>query len=194
MNVTDPFELFSNWLADSKAAGSVLPHAMALATTDIHGAPDVRMVMLRSFTPTGFAFFTDRKSAKGNQLRANPQAVLLGYWRELGRQVRVSGTVSETTPEEDDSAFGERPRDAKLAIAAWQQGSAIGDTEKLYDTVRALEQRLLDGVIKRPSRWGGYRLLPNRFVFWEERPGHIHWSQAYHHAEDGSWNRSLIAP
>ena len=100
---------------------------MALATADADGMPDARMVMLRSFGGDGFVFFTDRESAKGAQLRANPRAVLLGYWRELGRQVRVSGRVEETSPTEDDEAFRERPP----RRAARHRGMAPGNANRL---------------------------------------------------------------
>ena len=194
MTDADPFQLFSHWLADSRAAGAILPQAMALATADAEGMPDARMVMLRSFGPDGFVFFTDRDSTKGAQLRATPRAVLLGYWREFGRQVRVSGAVSETSPDEDEKAFRERPRNAKLAIAAWRQGATIDGPEELRTAIRAIGQRLPDGNVKRPERWGGYRLFPDRFVFWEERPDHMHRRQDYRRTENGAWKRTLLSP
>ena len=194
MTAADPFELFDRWLADARNAGAVLPQAMALATADVGGMPDARMVMVRGSGRDGFVFFTDRESAKGEQLRANPRAVLLGYWRELGRQVRVGGPVEETSAAEDEAAFGERPRDAQIAIAAWRQGSRIAAPEKLQAAVQTVEQSVRDGDIPRPARWGGYRLLPDRFVFWEERPDRLHRRVEYRRAEDGSWERSLLAP
>ena len=195
MASSDPFELFDRWLADARAAGAVLPQAMALATADADGMPDARMVMLRRTGRDGFVFFTDRDSAKGDQLRSNPRAVLLGYWRELGRQVRVSGRVEETLPTEDDEAFRERPRDAQLAIAAWRQGTRIdAPWELLHTVVLAIEQHFRDSDVPRPARWGGYRLLPERFVFWQERPDRIHRRQEYRRAANGEWRRSLLAP
>jgi pyridoxamine 5'-phosphate oxidase len=195
MASSDPFDLFSRWLADARAAGAVLPQAMALATADADGMPDARMVMLRSFGDDGFVFFTDRASAKGAQLRANPRAVLLGYWRELGRQVRVSGRVEATSPTEDDEAFRERPRDAQLAISAWRQGTRIdAPWELLHTVVLAIEQHFRDSDVPRPARWGGYRLLPERFVFWQERPDRIHRRQEYRRAANGEWMRTLLAP
>ena len=190
MTAADPFELFDRWLADARAAGAVLPQAMALATADADGVPDARMVMVRGSGRDGFVFFTDRESAKGEQLRANPRAVLLGYWRELGRQVRVGGPVEETSAAEDDAAFRERPRDAQIAIASWRQGTRIAAPEKLQAAVQSVR----DGNIPRPARWGGYRLLPDRFVFWEERPDRLHRRVEYRRAENGSWERSLLAP
>jgi pyridoxamine 5'-phosphate oxidase len=195
MASSDPFDLFSRWLADARAAGAVLPQAMALATADADGMPDARMVMLRSYSRDGFVFFTDRDSAKGDQLRANPRAVLLGYWRELGRQVRVSGRVEATSPTEDDEAFRERPRDAQLAIAAWRQGTRIdAPWELLHTVVLVIEQHFRNFDVPRPARWGGYRLLPERFVFWQERPDRIHRRQEYRRAANGEWMRTLLAP
>ena len=194
MTAENPFELFDRWLADARAAGAVLPQAMALATADADGMPDARMVMLRRTGRDGFVFFTDRDSAKGDQLRANPRAVLLGYWRELGRQVRVSGPVEETSPTEDDEAFRERPRDAQLAIAAWRQGASIAGPEELQAAVQAVERRVRGFDVPRPARWGGYRLLPDRFVFWEERPDRMHRRQEYLCAAGGEWRRTLLAP
>ena len=140
-------------------------------------------------------FFTDRESAKGAQLRANPRAVLLGYWRELGRQVRVSGRVEATSPTEDDEAFRERPRDAQLAISAWRQGTRIdAPWELLHTVVLVIEQHFRNFDVPRPARWGGYRLLPDRFVFWQERPDRIHRRQEYRRAANGEWMRTLLAP
>ncbi len=194
MTAADPFELFDRWLADARAAGAVLPQAMALATADADGVPDARMVMVRGSGRDGFVFFTDRESAKGEQLRANPRAVLLGYWREVARQVRVGGRVEETSAAEDEAAFRERPRDAQIAIASWRQGTRIAAPEKLQAAVQTVGQSVRDGNIPRPARWGGYRLLPDRFVFWEERPDRLHRRVEYRRAEDGSWERSLLAP
>lgn len=194
MAAADPFELFARWLADARAAGAALPEAMALATADAGGLPDARMVMVRAIGRRGFVFFTDRDSAKGAQLRANPRAVLLGYWRELGRQARIGGTVEETAPAEDDRAFGRRPRDAQLAVAAWRQGTRIADTAELRAAVRAVERRVRGGGVPRPARWGGYRLIPDRFVFWQERPDRAHLRAEYRRGADGAWRRSLLAP
>ena len=194
MTAENPFELFSRWLADAGAAGAVLPQAMALATADADGMPDARMVMLRRTGRDGFVFFTDRDSAKGDQLRGNPRAVLLGYWRELGRQVRVSGPVEVTSQAEDDEAFRERPREAQLAIAAWRQGASIAGPEELQAAVQTVERRVRGFDVPRPARWGGYRLLPDRFVFWEERPDRMHRRQEYLCAAGGEWRRTLLAP
>lgn len=194
MTAADPFALFDRWLADARNAGAVLPQAMALATADADGMPDARMVMVRNSGRDGFVFFTDRESAKGEQLRANPRAVLLGYWRELGRQVRVSGSVAETSPAEDDAAFRERPRDAQIAIAAWRQGTRIDHPALLQTVALAIEERVRNFDVPRPSRWGGFRLVPERFVFWEERPDRMHRRREFRRADDGSWRLNLLAP
>ena len=194
MTAADPFALFDRWLADARNAGAVLPQAMALATADADGMPDARMVMVRNSGRNGFVFFTDRESAKGEQLRANPRAVLLGYWRELGRQVRIGGPVEETSAAEDEAAFRERPRDAQLAIAAWRQGTRIDHPALLHTVVLGIEERVRNFDVPRPARWGGYRLLPDRFVFWEERPDRLHRRVEYRRAENGSWERSLLSP
>ena len=194
MKAADPFELVSGWMDAARAAGAVLPLAMALATADADGSPDARMVMVRRTGPDGFVFFTDRESAKGDQIRVNPRAVLLAYWREIGRQVRVSGPVSETSPSEDEEAFRERPRDAQLAVAAWRQGAPIVDVGELPASVRAIDARFADVDVPRPQRWGGYRLLPDRFVFWEERPDRMHRRQEFRRAAHGVWQRTLLSP
>ncbi len=194
MTVADPFESFDRWLADARNAGAVLPQAMALATADADGMPDARMVMVRSAGADGFVFFTDRESAKGDQIRANPRAVLLGYWRELGRQVRIGGPVEETSAAEDEAAFRERPRDAQLAIAAWRQGTRIDHPALLHTVVLGIEERVRNFDVPRPARWGGYRLLPDRFVFWEERPDRLHRRVEYRRTENGPWERSLLSP
>ena len=194
MNAAGPFELFSGWMDEARAAGAVLPLAMALATADADGVSDARMVMVRETGPDGFVFFTDRESAKGDQIRANPRAALLAYWREIGRQVRVSGPVSETSSSEDEAAFRERPRDAQLAIAAWRQGAPIARAQDLPAAVQAVDARCAGGDVPRPERWGGYRLVPDRFLFWEERTDRMHSRQEYRRAADGAWRRTLLAP
>ena len=194
MNVDDPVEMFARWLADARAAGVTLSDAMALATADSDGMPDARMVMVRRADCDGLVFFTDRASAKGDQLRANPHAVLLGYWRELGRQVRVGGTVEQTSPAEDDAVFSGRPRQVQIAVAAWRQGARIGDPDKLRAKFEAAEERFREVEVPRPARWGGYRLVPARFVFWQERADRLHHRQEYVRRADGGWHRRQLAP
>ncbi len=189
----DPFVLFLRWLADARAAGAALPEAMALATADADGRPDARMVMLHRSGRDGLVFFTDRDSAKGEQLRANPRAALLSYWRELGRQVRASGAIEETSPAEDDGAFRSRPRDAQLAVVAWRQGARIAPDE-MENALQAAERRFRGVDVERPARWGGYRLIPDRFVFWQERPHRMHRRAEYRRAANGEWRHRLLAP
>ena len=161
MTAADPFVLFDRWLADARAAGAVLPLAMALATANADGMPDARMVMVRSTGVDGFVFFTDRRERQGATSFVPIRApVLLGYWRELGRQVRVSGAIEETSPTEDEAAFRERPRDAQLAIAGLRQGARIGGPNELRAAVRSVEQRVRGGDVPRPARWGGYPPAP----------------------------------
>lgn len=194
MNGSDPIQQFTDWQADARAAGNNLADAMALATTNKNGMPDVRMVMVRSFDQRGFVFYTDRTSAKGNQLRLNPRAMLLAYWQELGRQVRIGGTVEETLPTEDDKAFHSRTLQAQVAITAWRQGVKIGDPDELRAAYRTAEERLQAGHLKRPDRWGGYRLIPSRFVFWQDRSDGMHHRRAYIRVADGTWNHCLLTP
>ena len=147
----DPLEQFRRWYADAGQAGIRAPHAMALATADLHGAPSVRMVLLKGTDEDGFVFFTGYGSRKGGELEANPRAALLFYWDPLGRQLRVEGPVERVAPAESDAYFATRPRGAQLAATASRQGRLLQSRDELDARVAELERELAGGEVPRPE-------------------------------------------
>jgi len=189
----DPLEQFRRWFADAEEADVRAPHAMALATAGSEGVPSVRMVLLKGADAEGFVFFTGYGSRKGGELDANPRAALLFYWDPLGRQVRVEGTVERVGAEESDVYFATRPRGAQLAAAASRQGRVLATRAELDAAVVELERTHADGDVPRPEHWGGYRLRPEVYEFWQHRESRLHDRLRYRrHADD--WLLERLAP
>lgn len=189
----DPLEQFRRWYADAEGAGIRAPHAMALATANADGAPSVRMVLLKGLEDGAFVFFTGYVSRKAGELEANPSAALLFYWDPLGRQVRVEGTVERVGADESDEYFATRPRGAQLAASASRQSSVLSGRDELDRRIAELEQRFADGDVPRPEHWGGYRLTPKLFEFWQHREDRAHDRLRYR--RDGSpWLLERLSP
>ena len=189
----DPLEQFRRWYADAEEAGIRAPHAMALATADAHGAPSVRMVLLKGADDDGFVFFTGYGSRKGGELEANPRAALLFYWDPLGRQVRVEGSVERVSPAESDAYFATRPRGAQLAATASRQGRVLQSRDELDSRVAELERELAGGGVPRPEHWGGYRLRPDVYEFWQHRESRLH-DRLRYRREGGDWLLERLSP
>jgi pyridoxamine 5'-phosphate oxidase len=189
----DPLDQFRRWFADAESAGVRAPHAMALATATADGAPSVRMVLLKGADADGFAFFTGYGSRKGGELDANPQAALLFYWDPLGRQVRVEGSVERVSAAESDAYFATRPRGAQIAAAASRQGRVLGDRAELDAAVTELEGEHADGEVPRPEHWGGYRLRPETYEFWQHRESRLH-DRLRYRRDDGRWRVERLSP
>ena len=189
----DPLEQFRRWYADAEEAGIRAPHAMALATADAHGAPSVRMVLLKGADDDGFVFFTGYGSRKGGELEANPRGALLFYWDPLGRQVRVEGSVERVSPAESDAYFATRPRGAQLAATASRQGRVLQSRDELDSRVAELERELAGGGVPRPEHWGGYRLRPDVYEFWQHRESRLH-DRLRYRREGGDWLLERLSP
>lgn len=183
----DPLRLFEAWLA-----ATTVPHpdAAALATADAAGRPSARIVILRGHDADGFTFFTNYRSRKGRELSANPRAALLLHWDT--RQIRIEGRVSRVTPEESDTYWARRPPRSRLVAAASPQSEQIGDIAEIEAAVAELRERHGDDP-PRPPDWGGYRLTPTVFEFWEQGEDRLHDRVRYEH-RDGRWLRSRLAP
>jgi pyridoxamine 5'-phosphate oxidase len=189
----DPLEQFRAWFAEAGAALDV-PEAMALATATPDGAPSVRMVLLKGFDERGLVFFSHYTSRKGRELEANPQAGLLFYWRPLGRQVRVEGTVERIAATESDAYFATRPRDAQLGALASRQSDSLGSRAELYERLAELEGDLGDGPVPRPSTWGGFLLSPAAWEFWQHRASRLHDRFRYEREPEVSWSIARLFP
>jgi len=190
---SDPILLFSAWLEAAKASEINDPTAMALATVDPSGLPDVRMVLLKGHDARGFVFYTNFESAKGRELRATPKAALLFHWKSLRRQVRVRGPVTEVSSEDADAYFTSRPRDSR--IGAW-----ASDQSRPLENRAALEQRVADfalkfgvGDVPRPPHWSGFRVTPTEIEFWKDGAFRLHDRVLYRRAEH-NWETTRLYP
>jgi pyridoxamine 5'-phosphate oxidase len=190
--VADPIEQFALWFAE---AGRTVPlaDAMALATVDADGAPAVRFVLLKAFGPEGFDFYTDYRSDKARQLEATERAALALWWRELGRQVRVSGTVSRLDESASELYFASRPREAQLGAWASEQSAPLEDQAELQRQIEEATKRFEGRDVERPPHWGGFRLLPDEIEFWQQGKARLHDRFRYRHHDDG-WSIERLSP
>lgn len=170
----DPFELFGTWLQAANASELNDGNAMALATVDDDGMPDVRMVLLKGFDADGFVFFTNLQSAKGQELASNPKAALLFHWKSLRRQVRVRGDVTPVSDAEADAYFATRARPSQLGAWASDQSRPLPDRFALEKRVAESGLRFGLGKVPRPPHWSGFRIAPVSFEFWRDRPFRLH--------------------
>jgi pyridoxamine 5'-phosphate oxidase len=169
---------------------------MALATATPGGAPSVRMVLLKGFDEQGLVFYTHRTSRKGRELEANPQAALLFHWSPLGRQVRVEGAIEHVSDEESDVYFATRPRDAQLGARASRQSEPLGSRAELDERLAELESDLGGGSVTRPPTWGGFRLVPTAWEFWQHRASRLHDRFRYERepSAEGGWQIDRLFP
>ena len=190
---SDPLEQFRGWFAEAGAALEV-PEAMALATATPGAAPSVRMVLLKGFDERGLVFFSHYTSRKGRELEANPQAALLFHWSPLGRQVRVEGRVERVADEDSDAYFATRPRDAQLGALASRQSEPLGSRAELDERLAGLESALGEGPVPRPETWGGLRLVPEAWEFWQHRASRLHDRFRYEREPSGGWRIERLFP
>ena len=188
----DPLRLFAEWFEQARAAVEV-PEVMALATATADGAPSARMVLLKGVDEAGFVFYTGYDSRKAAELAENPRAAIVFYWRPLGRQVRIEGTV-ERVPEEDSAAyFATRPRGSQLAAWASEQSRSLPSRDDLERRYAEVEREYEDSEVPLPPHWGGYRLRPEAIEFWQHRENRLHERVLYTRAREG-WRRQLLDP
>jgi pyridoxamine 5'-phosphate oxidase len=182
----DPLAQFAAWYEEAPG----VRESMALATADAAGAPSVRMVLLKGFDERGFTFHTNYASRKGRELEANPRAALLFYWRELGRQVRIEGSVERTSAEESAEYFATRAPAARLSAWASPQSEPVADRAELEARVDAARARFGDDP-PLPDNWGGLRVVPSAYEFWVHDENRLHDRFRYERAGDGWWIQRL---
>jgi pyridoxamine 5'-phosphate oxidase len=192
-DATDPFRLFSEWLAEATEKEPNDPNAMALATVDAAGMPDVRMVLLKGFDPTGFVFYTNLESAKGRELQAHPKAALLFHWKTLRRQVRVRGAVTPVADAEADAYFATRPRLARIGAWASKQSHPIESRLALEKAVALYTAKFAVGEVPRPPHWSGYRIAPEEFEFWRDGAFRLHHRVRFV-AAGATWSQVMLQP
>ena len=190
----NPFDQFEKWFSDAVEAEIDLSDAMTLATATSDGIPSARMVVLRGFDENGFCFYTDYDSQKGKELAANPHAALVFYWRELDRQVRSNGTVEKMSADESGTYFASRPIDSRLAVWTERQSIVIPGREHLIENFKKAGQAYQGDDIPCPPHWGGYRLIPNMFEFWQGCPSRLHDRIRYTLKENGGWKIDRLSP
>lgn len=188
-----PFEQFKNWYHVVLTRGITERHAMTLATCGSDGRPSARVVYLRGIDH-GFTFFTNYNSRKGKEMAANPQVAVCFYWKELERQVRIEGRVEKLTSEESDRYFAGRPTETRLGAWASHQSQPLESAAQLYSHVEEIRQRFAGQEIPRPPHWGGYRLVPDRFEFWQGRPSRLHDRFLYQLEQSGQWTIHRLNP
>jgi pyridoxamine 5'-phosphate oxidase len=190
----DPIKQFNVWWQDAMEAKIIEANAMTLATASADGIPSARTVLLKGFSEQGFIFFTNYNSFKGQQLAENPKACLVFFWKELERQVRITGIVSKITEEESDAYFLSRPHESQVGAIASPQSQVVASRQWLDDRYNKLLTETEGKELKRPAHWGGYLVNPIIVEFWQGRPGRLHDRIQYELLDDGSWKIERLAP
>lgn len=188
-----PHQLFEIWLYQAIESNEPESNAMCLSTVSPGGKPSSRMVLLKDFNDKGFAFFTNYQSRKGRDLSVNSFAALLFFWPQLERQVRIEGNVEMCSKKESDKYFAERPQLSRLGAWASPQSEVIPDREFLEKKMNEFTKKHTEPIIPRPSFWGGYRLKPTYFEFWQGRPSRLHDRIAYTLLNE-KWEIRRLAP
>jgi len=191
----EPFALFERWFKEAKEKEPNDPNGMALATADVSGFPDVRMVLMKSFEDGAFVFYTNSESAKGMQLAANQRAAIVFYWKSLKRQVRARGAISFVSDAEADAYFQSRDRGARLGAWASAQSQPLEDRLALEKRIAEYALKYGVGAIPRPPHWRGYRLTPLSMEFWRDRPFRLHDRLVFTRGAPGeAWAKSRLYP
>ena len=190
----DPISQFQHWWDEALNAGIDEVNAMTLATASIDAVPSARTVLLKNFNEKGFVFFTNYNSYKGQQLAENPKACLVFFWKELERQVRITGLVMKISTAESDSYFYSRPVGSQMAAIVSPQSQVIENREWLDKNYHRLEEELKVEDIKRPEHWGGYIVKPVIIEFWQGGPSRLHDRLQYSLQENGKWKIERLAP
>jgi pyridoxamine 5'-phosphate oxidase len=189
----DPIVQFRAWFEAASAAGVPEPNGMTLATATPDARPSARIVLLKGFDERGFSFFTNYESRKARELEANPRASLVFFWHAMERQIRVDGRVERVSDEESDRYFALRPLGARLGAWSSRQSDVVADRATLEAALADLERRYPDGDVPRPPHWGGYRVVPEEFEFWQGRPNRLHDRLRYRRIASG-WALDRLSP
>lgn len=192
---SEPFVLFSRWFEDAKGSEPNDPNAMALATVDGSGMPNVRMVLMKGWDEAGFVFYTNTESAKGREILGTLKAALVFHWKTLRRQVRVRGLIEQVTDAEADAYFQSRPRDSRIGAWASQQSRPLEGRFALEKAVAVNAAKYAIGEVPRPQHWTGFRILPVEMEFWHDRPFRLHDRVVFRRdMPSGDWTKTRLYP
>lgn len=189
----DPFEQFAVWFNEAMSAEIVEPNAMTLSTAGASGLPTARVVLLKVFGKEGFVFFTNYSSDKAKDLAENPNCTISFFWKELERQAIIGGSVTKVSDAESEEYFSSRPYESKIGALASHQSTVLESREVLENKFSALKEKYPDGSVPRPEHWGGYRVVPVRFEFWQGRASRLH-DRIVYTLENGSWTIARLSP
>lgn len=190
----DPFKQFETWFTEACEAQIELPNAMSLATASKAGEPTLRTVLLKTFDQNGFVFFTNYASEKSKQIEENRHVAILFPWLALERQVKIIGAASKISTTESIQYFMTRPRGSQIGAWVSHQSKIISSRKVLETAFKKAQKRFADGEVPLPGFWGGYRIVPNIFEFWQGRPDRLHDRFIYTHQSDLSWRIDRLAP
>lgn len=190
----DPFKQFSLWFEDAKKEISLYPEVMSVSSINSEGYPESRYVLLRGFKPPVFQFYTNYNSDKGQQLLQNPKAHLLFFWKELGRQVRILGTVKKSSAEDSDAYWKSRPQESQIHAIASDQSSELKDFSSFLKHIESLKEQYHHQNIERPAHWGGFDLTANKFEFWQEGEFRLHRRFVYTPTTQNTWDIQQLYP
>ncbi len=191
----DPFNLFGEWLKEAEKSEPNDANAMALATVDEEGLPNVRMVLLKGYDERGFVFYTNFESQKGQEILGTMKAALVFHWKSLRRQVRVRGIVEEVTKQEADDYFASRPRDSRIGAWASQQSRPLESRFALETAVALNTAKYAIGEVPRPPYWSGFRIRPLSLEFWHDRPFRLHDRVVFRRKDpSGDWAKARLYP
>ncbi|HEY6062696.1 MAG TPA: pyridoxamine 5'-phosphate oxidase [Chitinophagaceae bacterium] len=190
----DPLKQFAKWWKQAAKSKLEEANAMTLATASLDGVPSARVVLLKDFGERGFTFFTNYSSFKGQQLAENPKACLVFFWKELERQIRITGLVEKINDEASNEYFHSRPADSQLGAIVSPQSQVIESREWLDEKFKQIKKETGNNNIQRPPNWGGYIVKPVIIEFWQGRPGRLHDRLQYTLLESGEWKMERLAP
>ena len=189
----EPLVRINEWIEEAVKLEVPLPHAMNLSTADDFGQPSSRMVLLKSISDEGMVFYTDYESHKGQMLLKNPKAALNFWWAKTDKQIRIEGVCIKTSDQESDEYFQSRSRGSQIFSSVSLQSKEIRNYENLVKEAKDLEKRSSGSNLKRPSRWGGYKLIPNRIEFWKNEVNRLHRRELFI-LESNKWRKTLLSP
>jgi pyridoxamine 5'-phosphate oxidase len=189
----NPFDQFGKWISEAIQSHIDEPNAMVLSTIGLQNRPSSRIVLLKDYTSDGFTFFTNFNSKKGRQLNINPYASLLFAWHQMERQIRIEGKVEKLSPAESDAYFETRPEGSKLGAWISPQSEEISSREFLETKNEEIREKFQNKTITRPQNWGGYKLIPDLFEFWQGRENRLH-DRFEYFLENTNWNIRRLAP